>query len=312
MKNKSIKNFVLKEKETVKKIYIDAALILDELTKEGVDNLIKTGFADKDEISNIIGPYFSTLTNLNFKNFNDLSAHERMSYIYEYFYDFNQTCFYADEEEMDLIDEVFSKAMSNLRKNFPQVDFTKAIAWTFNNTDELTCLINYFIEKHIQNRLSDMQYFSDKKKSTELKAIFNFFKKNNIKVKKVTRNIAIDGEYIAKESSFLFGNDRDANDFIGYDDEENIEIQLEEMDLIERPDGDFIDLMLVFKDKEICNELGKLMSSKFNKKISISSQKRMSSDKHKSYYLEFSIDWRTEKNLINTIKNKIINFFILA
>ena len=84
------------------------------------------------------------------------------------------------------------------------------------------------------------------------------------------------------------------------------------MDLIERPDGDFIDLMLVFKDKEICNELGKLMSSKFNKKISISSQKKMSSDKHKSYYLEFSIDWRTEKNLINTIKNKIINFFILA
>ena len=67
-----------------------------------------------------------------------------------------------------------------------------------------------------------------------------------------------------------------------------------------------------FADKEICNELGKLMSSKFNKKISISSQKRMSSDKHKSYYLEFSIDWITEKNLINTIKNKIINFFILA
>ena len=152
MKNKSIKNFVLKEKETVKKIYIDAAHILYELTKEGVDNLIKTGFADKDEISNIIGPYFSTLTNLNFKNFNDLSAHERMSYIYEYFYDFNQTCFYADEEEMDLIDEVFSKAMSNLRKNFPQVDFTKAIAWTFNNTDELTCLIHYFTEKHIQKK----------------------------------------------------------------------------------------------------------------------------------------------------------------
>lgn len=290
-------NLEKKFQNQINNFYGSLAKSLDKNIKNAVQNLILFGYSDPFTIFQRCNMYYSkhcrmsldlgiTNTSVDF----DWDLEQERSSIEEAIFTYIHTQDLNDDEienQWTIINNIFKQAEDELSKRFSKAAKYKVqgyygeIKATF-----LERYVSYLCSKYCSEFVKDEKSFFDKKYTKELSHILNFFIKNKIMPEYITIHETGDGG--GEDYDYIFERDIWKMKL-----DDSLEIQVSDDELLSRKDHEGIEVMFIFKDKELRDTLNESLISLYQKKTKIFQQVRFSRSKFKAFYLECTIDWRT-------------------
>ncbi|MDC0367891.1 hypothetical protein OAM91_03770 [Gammaproteobacteria bacterium] len=288
-------NIKAKFQNQINNFYDSLVKSLDKNIKNAVQNLILFGYTDLVTIFERSSMYYKDHCRMNLDlgivntsvDFNwDLEC-ERLSIEEEFLrYICSQD---LNDEEIEnywaAINNIFKQAEDELSKRFSKA--AKYKVQGYYGEIKVTFLdryITYLCDKYSREFNKDERGFFDKKYTKELSHILNFFIKHKIMPDDITIHESIDG---GKDCDYIFEQDtwkQKHHDFL--------KIQVSDDELLLRKENELLNVMLIFKDKKLRDDLNQNLISLYKKKTKIFEQERLRGSKINSFYIECKIDWR--------------------
>ena len=289
-------NLEKKFQNQINNFYDSLAKSLDKNINNAVQNLILFGYSDPFTIFNRCYMYFGKHCRMNldlgivntYVDF-DWDLEQERSSIEEAIFTYIHTQDLNDDEienQWTIINNIFKQAEDELSKRFSKA--AKYKVQGYYGEKKATFLEryrSYLCDKYSNELIKDEKSFFDKKYTKELAYILNFFIKNKIMPEDITIHETGDGG--GKDSDYIFERDIWKQKL-----DDSLEIQVSDDELLSRKDHEGIEVMLIFKDKELRDTLNESLISLYQKKTKIFQQVRLRGSKFKSFYLECEIDWK--------------------
>ncbi len=289
-------NLEKKFQNQINNFYDSLAKSLDKNIKNAVQNLILFGYTDLTTIFQRCSMYYHyhcrmsldlgiTNSSVDF----DWDLEQERSSIEEAIFTYIHTQDLNDDEienQWTIINNILKQAEDELSKRFSKA--AKYKVQGYYGEKKATFLeryISYLCDKYSNELIKDEKSFFDKKYTKELAHILNFFIKNKIMPEYITIHETGDGG--GKDSDYIFKQDIWKQKL-----DDSLEIQVSDDELLSREDHEGIEVMFIFKDKELRDALNESLISLYQKKTNIFQQVRLRNSKFKSFYLECKIDWK--------------------
>jgi len=287
-------NIKAKFKKQIEIFYESLVNSLDNKIQNAVQNLILFGYTDTGDIISRTSSYFNSHCRMNpdegIVNLNvdfDWDLNEEISSMEEDIFTYIHRQGTSDgeiENDWAVSISMFKEVEKQVIKKFPQIDRYEVKTWSKREAEFFEKYIHYLCEKYTHQFFKDKSSFFDKKFTKELSYLINFFLENKIMPDSLTIH-AWDGG--GKDSDWIFESDvweQKHHDFL--------EIQVSDDELLLRKKNQLLNIMLIFKDKKLRDDLNQNLISLYEKKTKIFEQERLRGSKINSFYIECKIDWR--------------------